>query len=59
MKEGIEEAKRVLEETIRLAQKLYGRRWMDAVESLEEMYDGDPYEVLEHLRREARRRGLI
>ncbi|BAN90933.1 hypothetical protein [Aeropyrum camini] len=56
--EGIDEAKKVLQETITLAKKLYGRRWMDAIERLEEMYDGDPYWVLEHLRREARRRGV-
>lgn len=56
---GIEEARKVLEETISLAKKLYGRDWMAAVEELEDMYEGDPYEVLEHLRREARRRGIL
>ncbi len=55
---GVEEAKRILEETIKLAQRLYGGRWMDMVEELEDMYDGDPWAVLDHLRREAARRGL-
>ncbi|MEB3861734.1 MAG: hypothetical protein GSR84_05895 [Desulfurococcales archaeon] len=55
---GVEEARRMLEETISLARKLYGSRWMSALEELEDMYEGDPFEVLEHLRREARRRGL-
>ncbi len=55
---GVEEAKRMLEETISLARKLYGRKWMAVVEELEDMYDGDPWAVLEHLRREAARRGL-
>ncbi len=55
---GIDEARRILEETVSLAKKLYGRRWMQALEDLEDMYEGDPFEVLEHLRREAKKRGL-
>lgn len=54
----IDEAKRILEETMRLAKKLYGSRWIDVLEDLEDRYEGDPYEVLEHLRREAAKRGL-
>ncbi|MCE4599427.1 MAG: hypothetical protein F7C81_04425 [Desulfurococcales archaeon] len=54
----IEEARRILEDTMRLARKLYGRRWLDALEELEDMYEGDPFEVLEHLRREAEKRGI-
>ena len=54
----IREAKRVLEETMALARKLYGRKWLDVIEMLEDMYEGDPYEVLEHLRREASKRGI-
>jgi hypothetical protein len=55
---GIEEVKRVLEETVRLAKALYGNRWMDVIDELEERYEGDPYWVLEHLREEAKRRGI-
>jgi len=55
---GIDEARRILEETVDLAKKLYGRRWMQALEELEDMYEGDPWAVLEHLRREAQKRGL-
>ena len=47
------------EETERLARLLYGDKWEEAVEALEDRYDGDPWEVLEHLRREAERRGLL
>ncbi|MCE4612053.1 MAG: hypothetical protein F7B17_08795 [Desulfurococcales archaeon] len=57
-REGIEEARRILEETVRLAKALYGRRWIDVLEQLEDKYEGDPYWVLEHLREEARRRGI-
>ena len=57
-REGIEEARRILEETVRLAKALYGRRWIYVLEELEDRYEGDPYWVLEHLREEARRRGL-
>ncbi len=52
------EARRLLEETVSLAKKLYGRRWMAQLEYLEELYEGDPWLVLEHLRREAEKRGL-
>ncbi|MCE4603542.1 MAG: hypothetical protein F7B20_01080 [Aeropyrum sp.] len=56
--ERIEEAKKILEETVALAKRLYGKRWMNAIQILEDRYEGDPYWVLEHLRREARKRGL-
>jgi len=54
----IREAKQILDETISLARKLYCRKWLHAIEELEDLYEGDPFEVLEHLRREAKRRGL-
>ncbi|MEB3774559.1 MAG: hypothetical protein GSR86_06520 [Desulfurococcales archaeon] len=55
----IREAKQILDETINLARRLYGKKWIHVVEELEDLYEGDPFEVLEHLRREARRRGLV
>ncbi len=56
---SVEEAKRILEETVSLARKLYGRKWAQAIDDLEEIYDGDPWAVLNHLRREAEKRGLM
>lgn len=55
---SLEEAKKILEETVNLARKLYGRKWAEAIDNLEELYDGDPWAVLNHLRREADKRGL-
>jgi len=55
---SIDEARKILEETIKLAKALYGRRWMEMIEFLEDKYEGDPYWVLEHLRNEAKRRGI-
>ena len=52
-------AKRLYEETVELAKKIYGRRWMKAVEELEEYYEGDPFAVLTHLRELARKSGMI
>ncbi len=57
-KDSIEEARKILDETVRLAKALYGPRWMDVLEELEDRYEGDPYWVLEHLREEARKRGI-
>ncbi len=56
--EKINEAKKVLEDTVKLAKILYGRRWMDMLEQLEDLYEGDPFEVLDHLKREAAKRGI-
>ena len=58
LEKGVKEAKRILEETVKLAKTLYGRKWALVLERLEETYEGDPYWVLEHLKREAKRRGI-
>ena len=58
VRRAMEVFKRMAEETERLARALYGDRWEDMVEKLEDRYDGDPWAVLEHLRREAARRGI-
>ncbi len=56
--EGLEEARRLASEIEALARRLYGRRWIEAIERLEEIYDGDPWAVLDHLRREAEKAGI-
>ena len=58
MSREVKEAERLLREMMDLARRLYGSRWEKALEDLEEMYEGDPFMVLEHLRREAEKRGL-
>jgi len=58
LEDSIKEAKRVLEETIELAKKLYGRRWMRELNIIEERFGADPYDVLDFLKKEADLKGI-
>ncbi len=58
MADPIREARLLLEETVKLARLLYGSRWEHMLEQLEDRYEGDPWLVLAHLRREVEKRGI-
>jgi hypothetical protein len=55
---SVKEAKKILDETIELAKRIYGKKWMRELNSIEDRFGGDPYDVLEFLRKEAESKGI-
>ncbi|MGC9047878.1 MAG: hypothetical protein ACP5I6_04345 [Caldisphaera sp.] len=58
MEDSVKEAKKILDETIELAKKIYGKRWMRELNTIEDRLGGDPYDVLDYLRKEAESKGI-
>ncbi|AFZ69844.1 hypothetical protein Calag_0052 [Caldisphaera lagunensis DSM 15908] len=58
MEDSVKEAKKLLDETIELAKKIYGKRWMRELNMIEDRFGGDPYDVLEFLKKEAENKGI-
>ncbi len=58
MEDSVKEAKKLLDETIELAKKIYGKRWMRELNIIEDRFGGDPYDVLEFLKKEAESKGI-
>ncbi|MGC8572597.1 MAG: hypothetical protein ACP5L0_01105 [Caldisphaera sp.] len=58
MENPVKEAKKILDETIELAKRIYGKRWMRELNSIEDRFGGDPYDVLDFLKKEAEAKGI-